>query len=230
METSLEDVGYQLWAGALLLCDYLLHYGDSIQLQAKHSGILDLGAGLGITSIVAAMFASWVICTDYRVDILAQAESNWHRNKWLLPQVKCEDVLFKVLDWNCGDNFHIADKNNSNKYAFEESHKQILHSTNTILAAEVVYDEDLTDAFFKTIYHLLLYPPAKNVLVTLEKRIVFRAENLDVCSPAYEHFHKNLDDLVTVDEGPVRFCAEQISTSFPQYFQYTRTKEMVSFK
>lgn len=58
-------------------------------------------------------------------------------------------------------------------------------------------------------------------------RIVFSAENQDICSPAYEHFQENLQDLVTVDEGPVKFTAEKLSVAFPQYFQYQRVKELV---
>ncbi|KAK3798535.1 hypothetical protein RRG08_001297 [Elysia crispata] len=228
METFLKDVGYQLWAGALLMCDYLLQEVNHVQL--KNSTVLDLGAGLGITSIVAAMFASCIICTDYRDDILAQAELNWHRNRWLLPQVNCGSILFRILDWKC-DKFQTTDETKGpNNYVLTEKEEHLLYSANTILAAEVIYDEELTDAFFKTIYTLLLHPPSKDVIITLEKRVIFSTEAVSVCSPAYEHFHSNVADLVSVDEGPVRFCAEKISTNFPQSFQYNRTKDMELWK
>ncbi|RUS70323.1 hypothetical protein EGW08_021920, partial [Elysia chlorotica] len=105
----------------------------------------------------------------------------------------------------------------------------LLYSANPILAAEVIYDEELTDAFFKTIYHLLLHPPSKEVIMALEKRVVFATEAAEVCSPAYEHFQSNLADLVSVDDGPVRFHAEKIANT-PQFFRYKRTKEMELWK
>ncbi|XP_023705973.1 methyltransferase-like protein 22 isoform X3 [Cryptotermes secundus] len=58
--TTLDLVGRQIWRGALLLGDFLLHYGSS--LLQDHT-VLELGSGVGFTSIVAAMFASEVICT-----------------------------------------------------------------------------------------------------------------------------------------------------------------------
>jgi predicted nicotinamide N-methyase len=56
----MELVGRQIWRGALLLGDFVLHHGSSL-LQG-HT-VLELGSGVGLTSIVAAMFASEVICT-----------------------------------------------------------------------------------------------------------------------------------------------------------------------
>jgi predicted nicotinamide N-methyase len=53
-------VGRQIWRGALLLGDFVLHHGASF-LQDRT--VLELGSGVGLTSIVAAMFATEVICT-----------------------------------------------------------------------------------------------------------------------------------------------------------------------
>ncbi|GFN81064.1 methyltransferase-like 22 [Plakobranchus ocellatus] len=228
METFLRDVGHQLWAGALLLCDYLIYQGSNILVQ--NPAILDLGAGLGMTSIIAAMFASSVICTDFRADIVAQAERNWHKNRWMLPKLSCKDIAFKVLDWTSNDHFDGGEKCLPEKYALQTEDRHLLQKVNINLGAEVIYDEDLTDAFFKTIYNLLLFKPSKDVLITLEKRMVFETGNLEVCSPAYEHFQENIADLVSVDELPVHFSAEQINTDFPQFFQYTRNKEMELWK
>lgn len=50
---------FQVWSGALLLCDYILHRYEGF--QNKH--VVDLGAGVGLTSVVAAMFARSVYCT-----------------------------------------------------------------------------------------------------------------------------------------------------------------------
>lgn len=58
--TTLDLVGRQIWRGALLLGDYVLHHGPSFLQDCT---VLELGAGVGLTSIVAAMFAAEVICT-----------------------------------------------------------------------------------------------------------------------------------------------------------------------
>lgn len=57
--TVLNLVGLQIWRGAFLLSDWLIHNAESIP---KDSVILELGSGVGLTSIVAAMFSP-VICT-----------------------------------------------------------------------------------------------------------------------------------------------------------------------
>lgn len=57
--TVLDLVGLQIWRGALLLADWLIHNGESL---SNDSVILELASGVGLTSIVAAMFTP-VICT-----------------------------------------------------------------------------------------------------------------------------------------------------------------------
>lgn len=59
--TKIALVGLQVWRGALLLGDWLIHLGRSGHL-AGHS-VLELGAGTGLTSFVAALYAHKVVCT-----------------------------------------------------------------------------------------------------------------------------------------------------------------------
>nr|XP_034831136.1 uncharacterized protein LOC117988128 isoform X3 [Maniola hyperantus] len=60
-KTNISLVGLQVWRGALLLGDLLIHLGQTGTLNGKT--ILELGAGTGLTSFVAAMYAKKVICT-----------------------------------------------------------------------------------------------------------------------------------------------------------------------
>ena len=62
MSTPLEDVGLQVWRGALLMADYLVH--NPVRFQ--DSVVLELGAGTGLVSIVAALTAQTVFCTGMR--------------------------------------------------------------------------------------------------------------------------------------------------------------------
>lgn len=77
-ESNLKLVGLQIWRGALLLSDFIIHLGD----QLKHKTILELGSGVGMTSIIASKFASKVICTDVDLgNILQIIKSNFERNQ-----------------------------------------------------------------------------------------------------------------------------------------------------
>lgn len=59
ISTALNLVGLQVWRGAFLLADYILHNANLFHGQT----VLELGSGVGLTSIVAGMFAKEVICT-----------------------------------------------------------------------------------------------------------------------------------------------------------------------
>jgi predicted nicotinamide N-methyase len=73
--TTLDLVGRQIWRGALLLADFVLHHGPSL-LQG-HT-VLELGSGVGLTSIVAAMFATEVICTGDINFVIFLCTASWH--------------------------------------------------------------------------------------------------------------------------------------------------------
>ena len=54
-------------------------------------------------------------------------------------------------------------------------------------------------------------------------RIVFSLEELDSTSPSHDYFFKSLKSKYDSN-----FRAELLSTNFYQYFDYERTKELVS--
>ncbi|XP_025114113.1 methyltransferase-like protein 22 isoform X2 [Pomacea canaliculata] len=222
MTTPLKDVGHQVWLGALLLCDFMLY-----AWQSFHEAIvLDLGAGVGLTSIVAAYIAQTVFCTDKGDPLLKLAQRNVERNTDTLP-VKGE-VRVRELDWNTQafPSPEYNQRQTRSEFPFRAQDLQVLENCSVILAAEVVYDVELTDVFFRFLYSILIRPPAKTAYLTVEKRQVFSIADLDIVSPAYEQFRENLADLASVDQGPVRFVCTQVDTNFPQFFQYQRVKEL----
>ncbi|XP_028343073.1 methyltransferase-like protein 22 isoform X3 [Physeter macrocephalus] len=79
MATPLEDVGKQVWRGALLLADYILSQRDLFQGRT----VLELGAGTGLASILAATVAQTVYCTDVGADLLAMCQRNIALNSHL---------------------------------------------------------------------------------------------------------------------------------------------------
>lgn len=59
ISTELNLVGLQVWRGAFLLADYVLSHPDLFKNQI----VLELGSGVGLTSIVASYLAKEIICT-----------------------------------------------------------------------------------------------------------------------------------------------------------------------
>ncbi len=78
----------ELWPASLMICRWL---GDNRERVAG-TPCLDLGCGLGLTSIVAASFGAKVIALDYEREALAYARRNAVLNK-------VEPPLFTVMDW-----------------------------------------------------------------------------------------------------------------------------------
>lgn len=63
-------MGLQIWRGAFLLADFILHYGTQLIQRTnephteQHLGsVLELGSGSGLTGIVAGMKFDNVICS-----------------------------------------------------------------------------------------------------------------------------------------------------------------------
>lgn len=59
VSTELQLVGLQIWRGALVLADYILSHPHLFEKIT----ILELGSGVGLTSIVASSLANEIICT-----------------------------------------------------------------------------------------------------------------------------------------------------------------------
>lgn len=57
--TVLSEVGLQVWRGAFLLNDFILCNRDLF----SNTKVLELGSGVGLTSILASIYAKKVICT-----------------------------------------------------------------------------------------------------------------------------------------------------------------------
>ncbi|XP_065339231.1 methyltransferase-like protein 22 [Cloeon dipterum] len=201
--TSLDKVGLQVWRGALLLADWVLHNANLL----LNATVLELGSGTGLTSIAAAMVAKEVISTDANIGkILPLIEANFNRNSDTLRS------SFKVMEFDF--------------FAQEWSTelKDAVSRTNVVIAADVIYDDDLTEAFVSTLKRIMSQPPAKTVIMALEKRYVFTLEDLDSVAPCFEHF------LRCIGKPDFPWKLETESCDFPQYFKYDRTKELALWK
>ena len=205
MATDLASVGLQVWRGALLACDYIFH--NQSRLASKH--VLELGSGTGLAGIVAGKFADSVTCTDVGDDVIRLCRKNVEENARHFASG--HQVSVQTLDW-----FSEIDVND------------FVNPPQIIVAADCVYDNELTDALFRILFNLMTMFGRASVdagnlfaVVTLEKRLNFTLDDYDVTCNEYDHFRTCLSELVSCDG----FSANQMCVeSLPQYFEYDRTK------
>ncbi|XP_036409427.1 methyltransferase-like protein 22 [Megalops cyprinoides] len=223
MATPLEDAGKQVWRGALLLADFILS-----QPTLFHGAtMLELGAGTGITSIVAATLAKVVYCTDVGQDLLNMCQRNVTLNRHLLKPAGGE-VKVRELDW-LGDEFCT---DSEAEFSWMEEEVADLHDNATLLiAADVCYDDDLTDAMFRTLYRITSNLRHTSVAyLSIEKRLNFTLRHMDVSCEAYDHFRRCLDDLQDITDGKTTFTVEPVIPRFPQFFHYERIEQLELWK
>ncbi|CAF1269654.1 unnamed protein product [Adineta ricciae] len=101
-ETNIAQCGYQLWNGCLLLCDYLLTNSNLFQNRI----VLELGAGVGLCTILASRFVAKVISTDYDSDILEMIRENVRLNEDICrrERIQIEKLNWKQYDCDAIDN------------------------------------------------------------------------------------------------------------------------------
>ncbi|XP_070579544.1 methyltransferase-like protein 22 [Ptychodera flava] len=217
MATPVQDVGLQVWHGALLMCDFIM----SNQELFSDSTVMELGAGLGLTSIVIATVAKTILCTDVGSDVLHMCKKNIETNKHLYGDSK---IIVKEFDWR--QETLRTDKECPFYWSVEDLNT-LENDVSIILAADVIYDDDLTDAFFRSVYNVMSHGRQKTLYIALEKRYNFTLAELSVTCSAYDHFQECLEFLQTLrSDRNGDFIVTKLPTTFPQYFQYHRIKEM----
>ncbi|XP_058013279.1 methyltransferase-like protein 22 isoform X3 [Ahaetulla prasina] len=223
MATPLEDVGKQVWRGAFLLADYILSKQDVF----KGCTVLELGGGIGFVSIIMAKAAKTVYCTDVGEDLLSMCERNVALNKHITEPTGSE-IRVKKLDWQQDD--FCTDPED----CFSWSEKEIaeLHDlTTVILAADVFYDDDLTDAFFKTLSRITSnLRNSCTVYFSMEKRFNFTLRQMDVVCEAYNHFRSTLEELLKTSNSEMRYHLQPVELSFPQHIVYERIPQLELWK
>jgi len=78
----------KIWKASWVLCGYLADMPSD-----PHKRFLEIGAGVGLVSIVAATFGHRITMTEYNPDALNFAQANAHLNH-------CPDLPILKLDWH----------------------------------------------------------------------------------------------------------------------------------
>ncbi|NXJ84064.1 MET22 protein, partial [Trogon melanurus] len=219
MATPLEDVGKQVWRAAFLLADYILFKRDTFRCCS----VLELGGGTGMTSIIMGTVAKRVYCTDVGEDLLTMCKQNIALNKHLMEPGGGE-VKVKELDW-LKDEFCTDPEA---PYSWSEEEIADLHDHCTvIMAADVFYDDDLTDALFRTLYRITHnLRNSCTVYLALEKRLNFTLRHMDVTCEAYSHFRNTLNDLENLRDRKIKYTAEPVKLDFCQFLVYERIEQL----
>ncbi|GAA6085255.1 methyltransferase-like protein 22 isoform X1, partial [Tachysurus ichikawai] len=161
-------------------------------------------------------------------DLLSMCHRNVHLNQRYIAASDERSVKVRQLDWTTDDFLTDADS----VFSWSEDEISDLHdNTTVIMAADVCYDDDLTDALFRTLYRISSnLCQSSAAYISIEKRLNFTLRHMDVSCEAYDHFRRRLEQITQLREKETRFTVSPVSCSFPQFFQYERVNQLELWK
>lgn len=246
LETSLFEVGLQLWKASLYLCDFIL--SNRSQFESKQ--VVDLGTGIGLTSLICSLFTDSIMSTDLE-NVIELAETNFILNKETLDSIRDKlyknsesKILFKELDWSNYETIYdtqakavcsskIIDEKIS-KYKLDSDYDtQFIKNSNVFIAADVIYDVELTTKFLNMLFKLMSVEQnqPKYAYIALEKRINFEITTLDSGSSCYDYFEQSMLELNDYCENNVKFKTELINSDIKKYMiNYERDEYLIIWK
>ncbi|KAL2924563.1 Methyltransferase-like protein 22, partial [Bienertia sinuspersici] len=214
--STIPSVGLQVWKAELILADYILHKMSSSSVF-NGAVAVELGAGTGLVGILLARVAEVVYITDHGVEILDNCARNVHINSGLLRNES--SVKVRELDWQ--QPWPPLDLESEARYSWSSSEVEEVDRASVLLAADVIYSDELTDAFFSILQKMMCQHSEKVLYLALEKRYNFSLNDLDIVANGYSHFLSFLRD----EKG---FTGKRIDLSeIPQYVtEYERGKDV----
>uniref|UniRef100_A0A1D1ZIA6 Methyltransferase-like protein 22 n=1 Tax=Anthurium amnicola TaxID=1678845 RepID=A0A1D1ZIA6_9ARAE len=234
--STIPDVGLQVWKAALVLADFVLHLSSTTP-DFDDVTALELGAGTGI---VLARVARTLFLTDRDVEILDNCAINAHLNSSMFKYHEAS-IHVRELDWrkswppSCADADEFPAEHWS-KYTWTSLEIEEAEGVSLLLAADVIYSEELTDSFFSVVESLMSRGSDKVLYLALEKRYNFSLDDLDVVANGYLHFRSFLRDKEECswhgDASSPCFVGERIDLALiPQYVcEYERGKDLEIWK
>ncbi|ROT68670.1 hypothetical protein C7M84_013175 [Penaeus vannamei] len=89
---------------------------------------------------------------------------------------------------------------------------------------DIIYNNHLTELFFKTVLRLMSEPPNKTLYVAQEKRYVF---SFAFC---YDYFLDRIEWLRSQNTSTINWTTEEVPIDFKQYFNYEKSQNLVLWK
>ncbi|XP_019436430.1 PREDICTED: methyltransferase-like protein 22 isoform X1 [Lupinus angustifolius] len=224
--SSIPNVGLQVWRAELVLSDFILH---KALCSSEFDGViaLELGAGTGLVGLLLARTAKTVFLTDHGNEILDNCAKNVELN---IESLNCQaTVNVRELDWFNAwpPKARIGESPSTQRYSWTSREIDDAENASFLLAADVIYSDDLTDAFFSTLERLMSRGSAKVLYMALEKRYNFSLSDLDVVANGYSHFRsyiKDEDEIKSLESGTMaNFVGKRMD--FSQIPQYVREYE-----
>ncbi|KAH9714449.1 putative methyltransferase family protein [Citrus sinensis] len=191
--TSLiPSVGLQVWKAELVLADFVMH---KMCTSSDFNGIISLELGAG---------------TDHGNYILDNCAKNVQLNSGVFSHQG--SVHVRDLNWMnpWPPIFSLGNSSASQeRYSWNSSELKEVQRASVLLAADVIYSDDLTDALFHTLKRLMPLGSKKVLYLALEKRYNFSLNDLDVVANGYSHFRSYI-----MEEGEHRRFERE---SFPAF-------------
>lgn len=145
----------KLWPAALAMSDFIFNHPELV----NDKKVLELAAGLGLPSFVAARYANKVCCSDYLEEAVdAMNKTVQHLQ---LTNVSCE-----LLDWN-----HLPDD----------------LTTDVLLLSDINYDPEQFDKLYQVLQRFI--QQGTFIILTTPQRLMakpFIEKLLPLCKQQYE--------------------------------------------
>ncbi|KAK3028345.1 hypothetical protein RJ639_037807 [Escallonia herrerae] len=211
--SSIPSAGLQVWRAELVLADFVLHKMLTTSEFDKVIAV-ELGAGTGLVGMLLARVARSVFLTDHGDEVLDNCAKNVHINSGVLPDKA--SVYVRELDWKAPWPPQVVE-NCSCEERFLWTSLEVLevHRALLVVAADVIYSDNLTDALFSILESLMSQGQEKILggssfsglagvgeclllfmvlYLALEKRYNFSLNDLRVVANGYPRFRSYLRD------------------------------------
>lgn len=145
----------KLWPAALAMGDFLHEHPELV----KDKKVLELAAGLGLPSFVAARYANTVCCSDYLEEAVAAMRKT-------AQHLQLNNVTCELLDWN-----HLPDD----------------LTTDVLLLSDINYDPEQFDRLYLVLQRFI--QQGTLIILTTPQRLMakpFIEKLLPLCKQQYE--------------------------------------------
>ncbi|CAN1132987.1 Methyltransferase-like protein 22 [Linum perenne] len=186
--SSISNVGLQVvWKAELLLSDFVLHK-ILTSLKFNDISLVVLGAGTGLVGMLVGYVAKSVFLTDRGEKILANCGRNVHLNYEALKYN--DSIHVRELDWENSwpQNVKLWNDSYPDSFWWTPTEVEEAERASVLLAANVIYSDDLSDALFSLLDTLMRLGSEKVLYLALEKRYNFSVVYFDVVANGYNHF------------------------------------------